>query len=490
MPKTIRFLTQSLLALFFMLLPQFARTARACSCLPIPPPYQSFRDAKAVFIGKVLSSNVPPYDIRRGSPPNIESRFRVAVVEPFKGVKTAEVEVSAGSTDTSCYAGLAAGETYLIYAGGDPGSLLYIGFCGRTSNVARAQDEVQFLRAMLKGAPEPRVYGSVSRFDQDLSRDGASRVVPLEGIKVVVEGGGRRFEAVTDKLGLFSLAKIPDGEYKARPVLPDKYRGYWPAEEEFALVSKPPEPYPPFSTPVGPAAFARFSAGWNNEIRGRVLDSEGNPVKRAKVAVLLARAAPNQPLVVTEDPYDYREDGTYRYYGLTPGRYLLSVSIEAPFASGGNVRRFYYPNSVNQSQAAEIEIGEKDTLAGRDIKLPDGNSVRTIEGVMVWPDGSAVVEKGYVMLADSESDGDDRRVYEGGRTDAQGRFNIQAFVGAEYWLHATVNTYDLEIGGVRSRLWDKGIRELKARPIKVVVGKTNEPLRIMVPLPEGGSNVR
>jgi len=36
-------------------------------------------------------------------------------------------------------------------------------------------------------------------------------------------------------------------------------------------------------------------------------------------------------------------------------------------------------------------------------------------------------------------------------------------------------------------LWDSGVHDLKAPPVKVTVATTNEPLRIVIPLPEGVS---
>ncbi len=458
-----RLLIRLACALAVIALPLFADTAEACSCLPTPPPYEAFRGAEAVFVGKVLSSNVPPRDERRGGQHrHIESRFRVAVVEPLKGVKAAEVDVSAGSTDTSCYAGLTVGESYLIYAAGDPDSMLYTGFCSRTGSLPWAQDEVHYLRAMLRGAPEPRVYGSVLRVDTDLTKSRSSLVTPLEGIRVVVEGGGRRFEAVTDKRGMFSLDKLPDGEYRARPALPDKYLSGWPVEAEFFLAAKRPELYPPFSTPHGPSAYARFHVVWNNEVSGRILDAEGNPVKRARVSLVPPRNDAGTPPPLEEGSLNLAE-GKYRFSGLTPGSYVPSVRIEAPFKAA-KPTRFYYPGVTDPARAGEIAVGEKDRLTGRDIRLPAGYLVRRVEGVLVWADGSPVGDKGWVLLSDTDEDAPGIDI---SGTDEQGRFSVEGFVGAEYWVRASVMGIDV-----------------KVQPFRVEVKNVNEPLRVVVPAPK------
>ena len=102
--------------------------------------------------------------------------------------------------------------------------------CSRTNPVSWALDDVHFLRALLKGEPEPRVYGSVTRVDNDSTKGQTHLPTPVEGIRIEIEGEGQRFEAVTDEHGRYSLTKVPDGRYKARPLLPDKYMVYFPTE--------------------------------------------------------------------------------------------------------------------------------------------------------------------------------------------------------------------------------------------------------------------
>ena len=485
-----QFAVRIIFASAVILLPLFAGTAHACTCGPLPTPYEAFKEARVVFAGKVVSSNVPAYDqLRAGDYTAVESVFRFAVTESFKGVRTAEIEITAGNTGTSCYGGLTVGNTYLVYGYDFPssaltsGALPYAGTCTRTNGLTWAQDDVHYLRSMLRGAPEPRVYGSLTRMDNDPDKPKSGVAVPIEGVKIIVEGGKRRFEAVTDKRGLFKLDKVPDGKYKARPMLPDKYMSYWPGEEEFVLGTTD-EPMD-LSTRRGATAYAQFRIGWNNELSGRVLDAEGNPIRRAKAALYLLRQPHGSPLLTEEGSHDLAE-GQYRFHGLLPGRYLPAVTVEAPFRTGGQQLRFYYPGAANSSQAAGIEVTESGSLSAKDIRLPAGYSVRHIEGVLVWPDGRPVAKNGWVSLAAKESLGDEDKRYDFAPADEQGRFSVQGFVGAEYWVHVTVGTSGMKLNSGQD-LWGSGVRDLRAQPVKVTIGKVNAPLRITVPLPAGVS---
>ena len=438
--------------------------AQACLCGARATPYGEFKDARAVFVGKVISSKDISTTQKWGDRtiPDTERVFRLSVIESFKGPKTETLDINVGSINTDCYQGFAIGHTYLVYAFGSSDSKLSAGICSRTNTLLYALGDLHYIHNLLKGVPEPRVYGSVVRVDSDLSGSkSGQRVTPLSGIKIIIEGEGGKFEVFTDAQGLYNLARIPDGEYKARLSLPKEYKAYFPIEQGFILGLQGQRNY---DVAQGSSAYAAFEVGWNNGLNGRVVDSEGNPIVRAKVNVLTAGATPT--VVVQRDEFDYHSDGKFRCDGLNPGRYRLSAEIRAPFADKDDVTTFYYPNAPSLSEAQEISIGENETLDEREIRLPPGYVVRQIEGVLVWPNG-VPVSGGWVFLAASDkSKVDDRQSYDWGTTDQLGRFSLQAFVGAEYWLHG------------ESRSSGKG------EPIKIKVKMINEPVKVVIPVPK------
>src|SRR5215510_9855076 len=302
--------------------------AQACICGAPSSPYREYQDSKAVFVGKVISSKdvAVTEDIRGKTYTAYERVFQFSVTESFKGLKTSSVEINLGRIDSDCFQGFGIGESYLVYAFGNSDLSLHSGVCSRTNNLSYAADDLHYIRELLKGVPEARVYGSVTRVDSDLggSKSGR-RVTPLAGIKVLIEGKGQNFEAVTDAQGLFSLSRIPDGKYKAHPLLPNRYRAFSPLGEEFILGSQEQLGYE--SIQQGSSAYASFQVAWNNDLTGRIVDSEGNPVERVKVSVLTARSP--SPFIVQQDEYEYHDEGKFQFYGLNPGKYLLSVDITA-----------------------------------------------------------------------------------------------------------------------------------------------------------------
>lgn len=459
-----------MLALFAAMVPQFVTVANACTCAPIPSPYKAYQEASAVFVGKVVSSkDVPMSEKFRGEKYTYQERhFLFAVSEALKGKKDSEIDINAGRTDSSCYSGFAVDESYLVYAFGQPGPL-ESGMCTRTNHLSDAKADLHYIRALLRGVPEPRVYGAVTRIDDDLTKATSSHVTPMEGIRIIIEGASQKFETVTDKQGLYSLLKVPDGRYKIRPVVPAKYRVSFPTEEEFVLGSKEQLDYP--VDQVGTSAYARFRLSWNNGIKGKILDSEGNAIIRANVSVMLPRAS--SPLVIQEDQYDHHRDGEYEFSGLTPGKYLLSVKIRAPFQDPKRLSHFYYPNSDDLAQADEVSIGESESLEERDIRLPPGYLVRKVEGMVVWPNG-VPVDHAWVFLADAKDSADDNKKYDWQSTDELGRFSLQGYVGAEYWVHALA-PMSLRIPPNQST---------PPEPIKVIVGRVNEPLKFVIPFPK------
>jgi len=443
----------------------FGLEAQACTCAAERSPYSTFQESRAVFIGKAISSRDVPITETFGDKTYTvyERVFRFSISELLKGTKAENVEINVGRIDSSCYQGFTIGTSYLVYAFGEPGKDLRAYACSRTTSLFNAADELHYIRNLLKGVPEPRLYGSVMRLDQDTAGGTASpRVTPLAGIKVLIEGEAKKFEAVTDENGLFSLSRVPNGKYKARPLLPRNYRSYYETSKEFVLGSDEQQfSFPPIQQ--GPSAYLDFRASWNNDLAGRIVDSEGNPIIRAKVSVLLAGSS--SPLLIQRYEYDLHDEGRFEFGGINPGRYLLSVDIRAPFADKNRLTRFYYPNASALNEAREIRIGEDETLDDREIRLPPGYVVRQIEGVLMWPNG-VPVSSGFVFLAALGDAGVKGERFDSSGTDELGRFSLQAFVGAEYWVH--------------SKSGSTGSGE----PIKIKVEMINEPLKIVIPFPK------
>ena len=460
-----RFLTRLLFAGLFIGLSYFSSDVKACSCMPRPSVYKEFQESRAVFSGEVVGSRDVEVSEVIGDKKyqSTERIFVFKVAESFKGLKASQVEINAGPILSSCYRGFKVGESYLVYAFGSSAETLHSGACTRTNNLWAAADDLHYIRDLLSGRPEARVYGSVTRIEEKIVGGAAApRVTPIAGIKVLIEGAGKTIEAMTDKDGLYRVTQIPDGRYKAHPILPREYMAYFPAEEEFILGSENEVAYDIRIQP-GVAANINFRIGWNNLLSGRVVDSEGNAIVRNKVSVLRDRDP--SPVLITRDQYDHHPEGKFEFGGLTPGRYLLSVDIRAPFVDQKRPTCFYYPNVDSLDQATKIEVTENQTLENREIRLPPNYVVRQIEGILVWPNGVPVSE-GWVYLASRKDSDDDDNKYDWGSTDESGRFSLQAFVGAEYWVHG-----ESQSSG-------------KGEPIKVRVEKVNESVKVVIPFPK------
>lgn len=124
----------------------------------------------------------------------------------------------------------------------------------------------------------------------------------------------------------------------------------------------------------------------------------------------------------------------------------------------------YYPQAVTPDKAEIINI-EQTTQRKLDLKLPEGFVVREIEGSFLWGSG-VIIEDGLVSIEKLEnSDDPDNVVYDSQRAE-KGNFKFQVFENAEYWVHGKLD-------------------HQKAKPIKIKVGKANEPIKLCITLIKG-----
>lgn len=460
----------------------FSTEILACSCSPKPPIYEVFKGGDAVFIGKVTKfEEIKTKEVEEDEEYEVTNNiFHFQISEAFKGVKGKSLKINAGSKN-SCYSGFTVGETYLIYASKeDDDEFHYSGYCSRSEVLEGAQHQLFFIREMLKGKPESQIYGSVVRYDT-LPQTGESRRTNLQGIKVVVENDERRFETTTDKMGIFRFDKIPEGQYTVKPIAPDKYRIFFPTNEKIQVTSDKKvgerdaigiiEGYNSF--------FTEFTLGWKNELSGKIYDADGNPVKRACVKVLPVAAVNNAKDFTDSQDYDFDCKDNFSIIDVTPGSYVLAIETYAPLGKKNKIRTFY-PQALTPDKAQIFNIEETSQL-NFDIKLPASQTVRNIEGEVVWSNGISLGDNAWVELKETEiSKGETDWNYERERTDTNGKFVLQAFENAEYWLHISTDA-DVIVNGEESEV------EVKAKPIKIKSGKNNEKLKIVLQIPEGFS---
>jgi hypothetical protein len=188
------------------------RGAEACSCIGPQPACSAFWDDGAVFAGRVLG-------IDRATTGDRPVRVRFAVLEAFKGVTTAEVEVVTGSGGGDCGYSFAVGASYFVYAYRSPSSRDFsTGICSRTRALSAAAEDLSYARSV----PAASYVGATITgivYDQDsniATTPGAVRLAPLAGVRVLFDCQGSVFDATTGADGRFAIAGVPVGSCRSR----------------------------------------------------------------------------------------------------------------------------------------------------------------------------------------------------------------------------------------------------------------------------------
>ncbi len=139
-----------ILALMLNLFPVLsAQSVYACSCVATPPPRQALREAKAVFVGEVISKEIFEVTDKFGTHPVV--RVKLAVSRMWKGIEGTEAIVHTSGYGPACGYHFEKGKKYLVYAYSDRWKLgvLETGICNRTREI---EDAAKDLRAIGKGS--------------------------------------------------------------------------------------------------------------------------------------------------------------------------------------------------------------------------------------------------------------------------------------------------------------------------------------------------
>jgi protocatechuate 3,4-dioxygenase beta subunit len=188
-------------------------------------------------------------------------------------------------------------------------------------------------------------------------------------------------------------------------------------------------------------------------ITGRVTDADGAPVIGERINLSSVDKTQRGRNYASFNPFMNQTDdrGIYRLYGLSPGRYTVSIgeSAENPgvrFGSGGRgyYARTFHPNVTDESKATIIEITEGSEASNVDITLGRKAQTFAAAGRVVDESGKPVpnvrIGHGAVMQEQNRLGA----FGFGTVTDDNGRFRLDGMIPGRY---AAFVWSDLDTGG-------------------------------------------
>jgi hypothetical protein len=458
-----------------LLLVCFEFSLRAQCMFDPSPPCQAFSRAEVVFSGVVTQASYSATYQRGEGENRWNYRDRIAhfaVDNVFRGKLGSQVDViateimttpitlpdgSAGMktmSDADCDYKFKEGERYLVYAQfrkTNDGSLSVS--YNRTRLFAQAVEDLEYIRGLDQAGPGGRVYGQARQNGRDLKNKGNTNVVgTVANVKIIVDGMQQHYETFTDTEGRYQVKGLTPGEYSVQALFPAELTTY-PARKA--------------RIPDRGCAEVDFITEADARISGKILDAHGQVMPKMRLDLASADQDVSDPNPQTFWAYA-DENGNYEFKSIPSGRYVLGIGLNAIRDADFAYLRTYYPDASNVTDAKVFLLKAGERIEGVDFVMPPQLTSRTIEGIVVWPDGRPVPNAGIITMISDYSYG---IAYGLAATDGAGRFSAKLFNGLSYWVNALVNL--------------PGGKQMHAEPIDVPGSGDIKDLKLVVTSPMG-----
>jgi protocatechuate 3,4-dioxygenase beta subunit len=225
---------------------------------------------------------------------------------------------------------------------------------------------------------------------------------PASGVVVVLNGydgrDWRRFAGETDAEGRFNIAGVAPGSYEIA------LHAY-----VFVLADQSPNAGANRGIVVGAGETiddVSIELVRGGVVTGRVIDEDGRPVVGGNVGLQ------NPPGVTPTNNRNGIESlsgmgetddrGVYRLFGVTPGRYLVTVG---QYLDGGRSSyQVFYPDTTDQSKAKVIEVSSGEEKAEINITVVPPDKTYTASGRLIDADNGKPVSGAYIECRPLDND--------------------------------------------------------------------------------------
>jgi len=221
---------------------------------------------------------------------------------------------------------------------------------------------------------------------------------PLGGIRMTArapdEGAfGDFYNGMTGVDGIFEIREIPPGTYDV------SFGGQW--QDADSLVR---EFIPVTVTVEAGTTDVRIEAVRGLEISGEIRDASGALVKEPFGVTAMARTARGDPDYSTRRISNSADDGTFRFTGLTPGRYDLSFKPKKSADDRSMVSAKKLEGIAAGTRDLVVNLTDGSPIRGR-IVDEDGEPVTVIGNLYIYPAGSMAGSQGSLIVSLTEGTG-------------------------------------------------------------------------------------
>ena len=183
-------------------------------------------------------------------------------------------------------------------------------------------------------------------------------------------------------------------------------------------------------------------------ITGRVTDADGKPVIEERINLQIVDQAGNVNNQVSVGMWNYQmsqtdDRGIYRIYGLSAGRYRVSVgAIDGSFMMSG--KRMYYPvtfygNTSDAAKASVVELQDGTEATNIDIRVGRANSSFVASGRIVDAENGQPISGIRLMYGPAKPDQPFYGGFIGLQTNARGEFRLEGLEPGRYGVSASAS---------------------------------------------------